>query len=178
MSLRTALTHFIRPSATQSTALLWAKSLLNAALFFLVFMVVLPWAASRLLPVLLPVPPIAQTWVAGALVVMGVASWLVCLDSFSRRGQGTPFPADAPRQLVTSGPFAMVRNPIMLAELAVIWAEALHFTNLGLFVYAALASLAGHLAAVYVEEPELRQRFGSAYDEYCRRVPRWLPRLK
>jgi protein-S-isoprenylcysteine O-methyltransferase Ste14 len=32
--------------------------------------------------------------------------------------------------------------------------------------------------AVYIrvsEEPGLRARFGTAYDEYCARVPRWLP---
>jgi hypothetical protein len=34
-----------------------------------------------------------------------------------------------------------------------------------------------HLAVVRVEEPALRRRFGASYSDYCRRVPRWLPRL-
>jgi protein-S-isoprenylcysteine O-methyltransferase Ste14 len=29
-----------------------------------------------------------------------------------------------------------------------------------------------------LEEPQLRERFGAAYDEYCRHVPRLLPRLR
>ena len=33
-----------------------------------------------------------------------------------------------------------------------------------------------HLRVVRFEEPALRQRFGSVYEEYCRRVPRWIPR--
>jgi len=35
--------------------------------------------------------------------------------------------------------------------------------------------------AIYIplfEEPQLSQRFGAAYDEYCRHVPRLLPRLR
>ena len=67
--------------------------------------------------------------VAVLLFVTGVAIWLACLDTFSRHGRGTPLPVDAPRLLVTSGFFAVVRNPIMLAELLVIWAEALYVAS-------------------------------------------------
>jgi protein-S-isoprenylcysteine O-methyltransferase Ste14 len=70
-----------------------------------------------------------------------------------------------------------VLNPIMSAELSVLWAEALYFASLGILVYAAVISLTGHLLVVYIEEPELRERFGESYEAYCRRVPRWLPRL-
>jgi protein-S-isoprenylcysteine O-methyltransferase Ste14 len=31
---------------------------------------------------------------------------------------------------------------------------------------------------VRVEEPELAARFGAAYTEYLRRVPRWVPRRR
>ena len=33
-----------------------------------------------------------------------------------------------------------------------------------------------HLAVVLLEEPQTRRRFGADYDDYCRRVPRWIPR--
>ena len=32
-----------------------------------------------------------------------------------------------------------------------------------------------HVVLLRVEEPELRRRFGSKYDDYCDRVPRWFP---
>jgi len=47
----------IRPSTTRSTAALWAKSLLNAVLFFAIFMVALPWIAYRASPRPLPLAP-------------------------------------------------------------------------------------------------------------------------
>jgi protein-S-isoprenylcysteine O-methyltransferase Ste14 len=169
------MTRLVRPSATRSTSALWAKSLLNATLFFVVFMVALPWLAHRVAPHPLPLPATPRTATAAVLFVAGVGVWLLCLDVFSRRGRGTPFPLDAPSRLVTSGPFAVVRNPIMVAEVTVIWAEAVYLASVGVLVYALLVSLVAHLLVVYMEEPELRQRFGEEYEAYCRRVPRWLP---
>ena len=101
-----------------------------------------------------------------------------CPDSFSRYEKGTPLAMDAPRYLVTGGLFAFMRNPIMAAELLVIWAEVLYFASVGIALYALTISLVAHLLVVYVEEPELRERFGARYEAYCHNVPRWLPRLR
>lgn len=166
-----------RPSTTRSTAALWAKSLLGAGLFFGVFMLALPWLFHRLLPAPLPLPSAPSRWGGGALFALGVAAWLACLDAFSRRGRGTPAPTDAPRHLVVDGLHGIIRNPIIAAELLVIWGEVLWFGSLGLLGYAVLMSYYAHWVVVRVEEPELRQRFGADYEAYCRRVPRWLPRL-
>ena len=166
-----------RPSTTESTALLWAKSLLNAVLFFSVFMVALPWSAHRILPAMLPLPPLLRTWGGASLFTVGVGVWIACLDAFSRRGRGTPNPGDAPRHLVTDGLFGVVRNPIIAAEVMVIWGEAFYFSSLGVVGYAVLATFGAHWVVVRVEEPELCKPFGAAYESYCERVPRWVPRL-
>jgi protein-S-isoprenylcysteine O-methyltransferase Ste14 len=42
--------------------------------------------------------------------------------------------------------------------------------------YTAAVALAFHLFVVLYEEPHLRRKFGRDYEDYCRRVPRWLPR--
>jgi protein-S-isoprenylcysteine O-methyltransferase Ste14 len=34
-----------------------------------------------------------------------------------------------------------------------------------------------HIVVVRLEEPATRRRFGPDYEDYCRRVPRWIPRL-
>ncbi len=166
-----------QPSTTESTVALWAKSLLGASLFFGVFMAALPWVAHRLLPALLPLPPL-RTWAGGALFVVGVAVWLACLDAFSRRGRGTPAPTDAPRNLVTDGFHGVVRNPIIAAEMLVIWGEAFYFGSIGIVSYAVLMTAFAHWVVVRVEEPELRERFGESYEVYCQNVPRWIPRAR
>jgi protein-S-isoprenylcysteine O-methyltransferase Ste14 len=156
---------------------LWAKSLLNAVLFFGIFMVALPWLAHQLLPMKIPLPRSIRSGLAGALALAGLGAWVACLDTFSRHGRGTPFPADAPRHLVTTGLFRYARNPIMAAELSLIWAGALYLASAGPALYAVVISLVAHFMVVRIEEPELHKRFGQAYAEYCRNVPRWLPRL-
>ena len=177
MTLRETLQRAIRPSTTRSTGALWAKSLLNAVLFFALFMVALPGLAHWLLPMELPLASGLRFGLAGGLALLGIAAWIACLDTFSRQGRGTPLPADAPRLLVRTGLFGRIRNPIMAAELCVIWAVALYLGSLGPVLYALGISVTAHLAVVYVEEPELRERFGQSYAEYSQRVPRWIPRL-
>ena len=166
-----------RPSTTESTAAIWAKSLLGAFLFFGIFMAALPWAAHHLLPTMLPLPALLRTRGGAALFVVGLGVWLACLDAFSRRGRGTPAPTDAPRHLVSDGLHGVIRNPIIAAEMMVIWGEALYFTSLGIIGYAVLMTLFAQWVVVRVEEPELRERFGEAYRSYCQRVPRWIPLL-
>jgi protein-S-isoprenylcysteine O-methyltransferase Ste14 len=177
MSVRGILEGAIRPSTTRTTGALWAKSLLNAVLFFALFMVACPWLSDRLLPTPLFFPHLFRTWLAGSCFVVGIGIWVACLDTFSRHGRGTPLPLDAPRELVTRGPFSVIRNPIMAAELLVIWGEVLYFSSLGVLLYAVAISLGAHAAVRHVEEPELRKRFGASYEEYCRLVPRWVPRI-
>jgi protein-S-isoprenylcysteine O-methyltransferase Ste14 len=111
------------------------------------------------------------------LMVLGglVAGW--CIWTMLRVG-GTPFVATPPRALVSVGLFGYVRNPMMWALLLVILGEALCAGSLLLFVWLAAFSRIGHLIVVSYEEPQLEARYGEAYREYCRRVPRWFPRRR
>ena len=169
-------TRLIRPSTTRDTSALWMKALFNAAAFFAVFLAALPWLFHRAIGGALPLHGIFSRVLGVILFAAAVLVWYWCLVAFVRQGRGTPFPLDAPRHLVTTGPYAIIRNPIMATEAAVTWAEVLYFGSLGVLVYAVLVSVLAHVVVVKVEEPELRARIGDAYAEYCARVPRWLPR--
>ena len=167
-----------RPSTTEDTRTLWMKSLLNALLFFGIFMVALPWVAHTVLPLSLPVPVEIGVWGGGGFLVIGIAGWMASINAFVQQGRGTPLPADAPDRLVTKGLFRIVRNPMITSELMVIWGEALYVASVGSALYGVVITIVAHLVVVRVEEPVLRKRFGDSYEIYCRNVPRWFPRFR
>jgi protein-S-isoprenylcysteine O-methyltransferase Ste14 len=115
-------------------------------------------------------------WEAVPVVAAGVALYLWCVWNFAAVGRGTPGPWDAPSRLVATGPYRWVRNPIYLAALLIVLGEAWLFLSPPLLAYAGAVAVFFHLFVTGYEEPTLRRRFGGAYLEYRRRVPRWIPR--
>lgn len=79
-----------------------------------------------------------------------------------------------PQELVTSGIYSRVRNPLYSAHLCTVLGWAIGSGSTPAFVCAAFywATLMFMLPR---EEHELRARFGDAYREYERRVPRLIP---
>jgi protein-S-isoprenylcysteine O-methyltransferase Ste14 len=113
------------------------------------------------------------------VVAIGVAICLPCVLYFAWKGVGTPMPLDPPRKLVVTGPYRWVRNPMYVGMAFLLVGEALVFPLLTRFLLVE-AVLAFALVATFVvvyEEPKLRRTFGSDYEEYCRHVRRWIPRL-
>jgi protein-S-isoprenylcysteine O-methyltransferase Ste14 len=93
----------------------------------------------------------------------------------SRHGRGAYVEFDPPREFVAVGPFQWCRNPIAGSLLGMLLGEALAFSSTGIFLLFLVALPLAQLQVVCLEEPLLRKRFGQAYEEYVRRVPRWLP---
>jgi protein-S-isoprenylcysteine O-methyltransferase Ste14 len=103
------------------------------------------------------------------------------LDSFARfaiQGLGTPAPVLPTRHLVVTGFYRYVRNPMYVGGLAPVSGQGLLFGDVRLFAYGFFIWLASHLFVVGYEEPKLKKTFGQEYSEFCRNVPRWIPRLK
>ena len=80
-----------------------------------------------------------------------------------------------PGKLLTEGIYGRVRNPRYIEVLLWVMAYALFANYLGAYIVVAL-SLPLIYFVVRLEERELRERFGTAYEEYCRRVPRFMPK--
>ena len=149
-----------------------------------VFSVVVPglgavWVPAWLLtrdggPAVDGASPVA--WAAVLVIAAGAVLYLWCAWNFAKVGRGTPGPWDAPRRVVTRGPYRWVRNPIYLAALLVVLGEAGLFGSLWLLAYAGAMAACFHLFVTGYEEPALRRRFGAGYLAYRRAVPRWIPR--
>ncbi len=115
--------------------------------------------------------------VGGPLILAGSLLYASCAYAFARFGQGTPAPIDPPRHLVSRGLYARSRNPMYLGVVSVVLGEAVLFGSSRLLAYAGAVFTGFHLFVLLYEEPAHRRRFGAEFDEYCRRVPRWIPRL-
>jgi protein-S-isoprenylcysteine O-methyltransferase Ste14 len=77
--------------------------------------------------------------------------------------------------LLTEGIYARVRNPRYVEFMAFVLAYVSVANYGGAWVLFLLLFPATQVL-VLLEERELRDRFGAEYEEYCRRVPRWIPR--
>ncbi len=109
-------------------------------------------------------------------IALGGAFYLWCAWDFVTVGQGTPAPIDPPRFLVARGLYRVVRNPMYVGILLVLLGESIIFRSVSILIYAAIVCLLFHLFVVFYEEPTLKRKFGASYEEYCRAVPRWIPR--
>ncbi len=77
--------------------------------------------------------------------------------------------------LLTEGPYAVIRHPRYVEVAAAALAYACFANYAGAYVVAALTLPLLHLIVV-LEERELARRFGTAWEEYRSRVPRYFPR--
>jgi protein-S-isoprenylcysteine O-methyltransferase Ste14 len=111
-------------------------------------------------------------WAGGAWIIM-----ICCMDMI-RRGRGTPAHMDPPKQLLITGLYRYVRNPIYLGALLALSGHII-WSGSGLVIaYFICYLVAFHILIVFFEEPILRNKFGNEYDQYCDTVPRWIPRWK
>jgi protein-S-isoprenylcysteine O-methyltransferase Ste14 len=156
-------------------------AILGSALFFVaapsVVAGVIPWWITRweFLP---PFFGLQATRAVGILLIVAGLPGLV--DSFARfalQGLGTPAPIAPTQNLVVTGLYRYVRNPMYVAVVAVILGQAILFGDWRLMTYGGLMWLAFHAFVLMYEEPVLAQRFGTQYEDFRANVPRWIPRL-
>jgi protein-S-isoprenylcysteine O-methyltransferase Ste14 len=131
------------------------------------------------------VPVFLVPQIGGPSLALGWARWLVgaatlcwCAADFVRKGRGTPVPLDPPKELVVSGLYRFVRNPMYVGALLIQVGNTIWFGSLAQVVYWFFLFIGFTLFIRANEEPHLRKTFGAAYEEYYRRVPRWIPRWR
>ena len=112
------------------------------------------------------------------LVLVGLSLFVSSLRRFAGDGKGTLAPWDPPRHLVIRGPYRYVRNPMISGVVFVLFAEALILLSGPHFQWALIFLLIHSFYIPLFEEKQLKERFGESYIEYCRHVPRLVPRLR
>ena len=133
---------------------------------------IVPWLLTRWdadsQPTALRILGVVVLAAGGALVLETTAR-------FALQGRGTPAPWAPPERFVERGSYRFVRSPMYLGVLLLVVGQALLLGREILFAWAVAAWLIFTSFLALYEEPQLRRRFGASYDDYRRRVRRWIP---
>jgi protein-S-isoprenylcysteine O-methyltransferase Ste14 len=112
-----------------------------------------------------------------ALAVLGLSLALWTVWAQHRHARGTPVPIMATKKLLTTGPYSLCRNPMLLGTI-------LYYAGISTCTTSFVAMLGTVLFSVFmfvfvklVEEKEMSLRFGDEYARYMRTTPFIVPRL-
>lgn len=115
-----------------------------------------------------------------ALPLFAIALFLIgwSVQSFLKV-KGTPVPINPPPRLVTSGPYAHTRNPMLTGVFALLFGLGVLLDSVSLlFVFTPLFIFLNFWELKHIEEPELVKRLGPAYIEYRHTTPMFFPRFR
>jgi protein-S-isoprenylcysteine O-methyltransferase Ste14 len=107
-------------------------------------------------------------------LLLGVAA----VHEFAVLGHGTPLPYDPPRRLVTSGPYAYVRNPMQLSLVLTYLVLAAFTRDPRLLAGVVVVVTYSAGLASWHEDDQLRRAHGPEWDRYRAAVRPWLPRRR
>lgn len=132
------------------------------------------WVLARLAPATTFEMPMAGV-LAGALALAAAGVGLAAVRHFAaRRTTVNPLDPAAASTLVAHGVFGFSRNPMYLALLLALLAWGAWLANGAAFVVPVLFVLAMNRLQILPEERALAAKFGAEYEDYRRRVRRWL----
>jgi protein-S-isoprenylcysteine O-methyltransferase Ste14 len=120
-------------------------------------------------------------WIeAAAAVAIAIASVWLCKRAVDTLGQNWAVVARVTdeHELVRSGPYAWVRNPIYFGMLGMLIATILVQSLWWGGLTALIVFHVGTMVRVRSEERLLAAQFGSKFDEYRREVPAYIPRFR
>ncbi|MFC5583679.1 methyltransferase family protein [Nitratireductor kimnyeongensis] len=124
----------------------------------------LTWLGSPLADILFAI---------GCLLIVGFVILDVQAMRTLHRAETAILPTHGADALVTSGPFAISRNPIYLGNSMLLAGIALVTGNPWFLLLLAFACFLTQKLAIEPEERHLTMRFGKKYRDYQKRVRRW-----
>jgi len=128
---------------------------------------------------IVPMLPWMEWVVAGVQVVIaGLSVWLSA-SAVRTLGKQWTYVARTieGHELITEGPYHLVRNPIYLGMFGMMVAFGLSLTLWPALLGAIVIFLIGTFVRIRSEEKLLRATFGEQFEDYARRVPAFLPGL-
>jgi protein-S-isoprenylcysteine O-methyltransferase Ste14 len=112
------------------------------------------------------------------LTWLGAALAIYCTLLMKIQGKGTPLVKEPPKKIMDKNIYGIVRNPMMWSLILVLLGEIIWFGSALLIIWFFAWLRIGYLIIKDYEEPQLAQRFGEEWFQYCKRVPRWIPKIR
>jgi protein-S-isoprenylcysteine O-methyltransferase Ste14 len=101
-----------------------------------------------------------------------------CVYNFIKSG-GTPVPLNPPKKLITDGPYAISRNPMITGLIFLFIGFGFIWNSVTLtFIITPFFIIIKYIELKKIEEPEIEKRFGNDYIEYKKKVPMFIPKLQ
>lgn len=120
-----------------------------------------------------PAPPTPRVAIGALVFVVGLAFWLLARRTLVAYGRRLD-PSAAPPDLVTTGPFAIVRHPLALGVVILALGPALAAATV--LTWASFAAVVVAMARrCWDDERELAATFGEAYERYAATTARLIP---
>lgn len=120
----------------------------------------------------------ATGWrVGAAITALGGALYLWTIVLFAK-ADGTQVPVVPTQRLVTSGPYAVSRNPMVTSGLIMVCGGGVALDSWSFMAGSLVIPIMYLVYLKLVEERELEARFGEEYRSYKRSTPFIVPRLR
>lgn len=128
---------------------------------------------------LFPMPKTGEIVLATFTTTLALTSTWFCYSAARTLGKQWALMARVieGHELISVGPYAIVRNPIYLAMFGMLLATGLAVSRWQAIFPAAVVYLIGTFIRIRAEQNLLRAAFGAKFDDYARRVPAFVPRL-
>jgi protein-S-isoprenylcysteine O-methyltransferase Ste14 len=134
------------------------------------------WGAYTSLPALMLLlifsHPTARSATVGTLLIASGAIFRIYTSAFMSEESQDSVGSD---YLITTGPFALIRNPHYLANLIITFGTLFYAKNIILGLPMAGFFLVQYYCITKYEEKTLLAKFGDEYQRYLERVPAWIP---
>lgn len=179
MSLKTKWIETIYNLATGSRKIRNVFTPIGALIYGLLIFVFIVFALllDRLLGItdVIPSPFSAFLSLPAFLFALFLTGWSVL---HFLKARGTPVPSNPPPQLVATGPYRYVRNPMVTGIFALLFGFGLLLGSVSLLViFAPVFIYINVWELKTIEEPELLKRLGQDYIDYKKNTPMFFPSM-
>lgn len=116
-----------------------------------------------------------ETWVAVTITLSGIAFLLLAVISFARNQTTVnPQSPNNTTKLVTKGVYRITRNPMYVGMILILLAYVLWLGELSAAFTVVIFFFLIDRYQIKLEERVLHNKFGKAFDDYLKIVPKWL----